>query len=623
LRRLTEGSASSRLWDKEGLRAVVAQLAQSARAAKLSGRLDEPKQLAVSGPPEDQAQLQQAAAQVFQDLLGALQGWSYQKDGLLVTPSYDDAVARVADATKKLSTLDVAEATRQVKKRRLELAQVYAYPPVEGLFQLQKTAIGDYQLTLQLKNATVSLAPQSYRFCDPAFLERLGARSAALRLWQKAWGLAALLLLALALAWAAFTLAQARRLRAELPGSPARVEAQLAQGQYRAARRTLRLFLPQAQQAPATLAALGALDDQLNLLCPGGSLAAAERAWRDLQLLKEAWAQQPGRLDAEHERLLEQACVALRHPELERMRQENRRRQRDDQAQRGWEDESRRLEALIAQGALDQARRGLERVDLASAPAGQRAEHAALSARWQQAQAGLDALAARAQEAVAGRQAAVALGLLAHAQGAYDALPPGFDGALRLQQAQGLGPLLLRPETVGRPLTLVLKQQAVLGRAGSPGLDLALDDPRISGQHLKLTLAGGRFVAEDLGSTNGTQARGEAMQGPVYLEQGDILTLGKSCAFTVHLALDAPKRRLQAVWLEGKDGDILFLPEGGSYPFSFRSSGLSLERPGPWSFRREGGLVLLDGPGVKEVLLPGLTLGERGLSYRVTGPEAA
>ena len=114
LRRLTEGSASSRLWDKEGLRAVVAQLAQSARAAKLSGRLDEPKQLAVSGPPEDQAQLQQAAAQVFQDLLGALQGWSYQKDGLLVTPSYDDAVARVADATKKLSTLDVAEATRIV-----------------------------------------------------------------------------------------------------------------------------------------------------------------------------------------------------------------------------------------------------------------------------------------------------------------------------------------------------------------------------------------------------------------------------------------------------------------------------------------------------------------------------
>ncbi len=50
-----------------------------------------------------------------------------------------------------------------------------------------------------------------------------------------------------------------------------------------------------------------------------------------------------------------------------------------------------------------------------------------------------------------------------------------------------------------------MSRTLVFGRHGADGVDIACDDPYVSARHLKITqLADGTFVAEDLGTSNGT-----------------------------------------------------------------------------------------------------------------------
>ncbi len=66
----------------------------------------------------------------------------------------------------------------------------------------------------------------------------------------------------------------------------------------------------------------------------------------------------------------------------------------------------------------------------------------------------------------------------------------------------------------------------VVGRASD--CDLVLDIPTISGHHFSLTLSGGEYVVEDLGSTNGTflNARGHRIARPTAVSPSDVLLLG-------------------------------------------------------------------------------------------------
>jgi len=72
---------------------------------------------------------------------------------------------------------------------------------------------------------------------------------------------------------------------------------------------------------------------------------------------------------------------------------------------------------------------------------------------------------------------------------------------------------------------LPLHDPFTVGRSGSN--DVTLDDDWVSGQHLRLTRQNGAWLAEDLGSTNGTRVNGQPFKGMTRLKVGDTLQLGR------------------------------------------------------------------------------------------------
>ncbi len=68
-------------------------------------------------------------------------------------------------------------------------------------------------------------------------------------------------------------------------------------------------------------------------------------------------------------------------------------------------------------------------------------------------------------------------------------------------------------------------EQLIIGRDPSNGV--AINDAEISRKHSRLTFQGGKYVLEDLGSTNGTFVNGQRLAGPVVLKPGDVISLGE------------------------------------------------------------------------------------------------
>lgn len=66
-------------------------------------------------------------------------------------------------------------------------------------------------------------------------------------------------------------------------------------------------------------------------------------------------------------------------------------------------------------------------------------------------------------------------------------------------------------------------QQLLVGR--SSGCDVVLSDPTVSRTHARLILRDGRWVLQDLGSTNGSRLNGRRV-GRCQLRPGDELCLG-------------------------------------------------------------------------------------------------
>jgi hypothetical protein len=68
-------------------------------------------------------------------------------------------------------------------------------------------------------------------------------------------------------------------------------------------------------------------------------------------------------------------------------------------------------------------------------------------------------------------------------------------------------------------------EQLVIGRDASNSI--AINDAEISRKHSRLTFQGGKYVIEDLGSTNGTFVNGQRLAGQVVLKPGDVVSLGE------------------------------------------------------------------------------------------------
>ena len=68
-------------------------------------------------------------------------------------------------------------------------------------------------------------------------------------------------------------------------------------------------------------------------------------------------------------------------------------------------------------------------------------------------------------------------------------------------------------------------EQLTIGRDASNAV--AINDAEVSRKHSRLSFQGGKFVLEDLGSTNGTFVNGQRLSGPVVLKPGDVVSLGE------------------------------------------------------------------------------------------------
>lgn len=61
----------------------------------------------------------------------------------------------------------------------------------------------------------------------------------------------------------------------------------------------------------------------------------------------------------------------------------------------------------------------------------------------------------------------------------------------------------------------------------SAGNDITLEDDWISAQHMRLRRQDGGWIAEDLGSTNGTRVNGRPLTAAMPVRPGDVLDLGR------------------------------------------------------------------------------------------------
>ena len=67
--------------------------------------------------------------------------------------------------------------------------------------------------------------------------------------------------------------------------------------------------------------------------------------------------------------------------------------------------------------------------------------------------------------------------------------------------------------------------QLIIGRDAVNAV--AINDAEVSRKHARLTFQGGKYVLEDLGSTNGTFVNGQRLVSATVLKPGDVVSLGE------------------------------------------------------------------------------------------------
>jgi two-component system cell cycle response regulator len=93
----------------------------------------------------------------------------------------------------------------------------------------------------------------------------------------------------------------------------------------------------------------------------------------------------------------------------------------------------------------------------------------------------------------------------------------------------------------------------VIGRG--PKVDLRVEDPGVSGEHARISCQGGRYVLQDLGSTNGTYVAAARVER-VHLSSGDRIRLGATTVLTFAV-LDAEAERIVQSLYESSVRDAL------------------------------------------------------------------
>ncbi|MFN8459179.1 MAG: FHA domain-containing protein [Anaerolineae bacterium] len=96
--------------------------------------------------------------------------------------------------------------------------------------------------------------------------------------------------------------------------------------------------------------------------------------------------------------------------------------------------------------------------------------------------------------------------------------------------------LVIRQGTQAGMSFVITGNQVVIGR--EEGLEVVLQDPEASRRHARILWQGGRYVIEDLGSTNGTFVNGMQLTAPLALNPGDSIGVGQTALVFQMLATD-------------------------------------------------------------------------------------
>ncbi len=203
----------------------------------------------------------------------------------------------------------------------------------------------------------------------------------------------------------------------------------------------------------------------------------------------------------------------------------------------------------------------------------------------------------------------------------------------------------LIPEKVGKEIYLFKKDNLIFGRDGSgKEYDIGINDPRISGTHLQVSLLEDKVIAKDLGSKNGTTIRGKKIKLS-GIEDGDIVDLAGVYPMIVHtlkknvpsgktltwsetnsLGKSSPQKPLsskggsdkgilRSVILEAKDRFYIVLME--EVGISFTSVGIQFKEGSGYEFAIRDEVFLIKNKEGYRILSPGVLIEEHGVKYKV------
>ncbi|HSG41830.1 MAG TPA: FHA domain-containing protein [Anaerolineales bacterium] len=80
--------------------------------------------------------------------------------------------------------------------------------------------------------------------------------------------------------------------------------------------------------------------------------------------------------------------------------------------------------------------------------------------------------------------------------------------------------------------------QINIGRDSSN--DVTINDAEVSRHHARLTFQGGKYVLEDLGSTNGSFVNGQRLAGPRVLKAGEVVSFGEQIVLVYEVTANDP-----------------------------------------------------------------------------------
>jgi predicted component of type VI protein secretion system len=133
--------------------------------------------------------------------------------------------------------------------------------------------------------------------------------------------------------------------------------------------------------------------------------------------------------------------------------------------------------------------------------------------------------------------------------------------------------------------------------------EIVINDAEISRRHARLTFQGGKYVLEDLGSTNGTFVNGQRLAGPRVLKSGEVVSFGEQIVviFEALTAADAgatvASSRASAIPAASRPA-MVPPPPPAQYVGSVPANPNPVPMPGAMNIRRPNPILILVGVGV-------------------------